>query len=355
MLVVYLWYWCLRCAWHILTGAAFNGPLEAQSWDSFPILKLNLILALFDVFQVVNDDSSSVCAHCDCAAIHTKLDLCHEFSFWKCDLLIWILITRAILIDVNLFDFFPHRDIVKMNFPICATWSEEQMIDLRKSNAGARLSLMWIENKLFATSSQSHRILGEDAVCIPYHDLAVLVRRCQDVPFDHRKLHLRYCASFLAALKMLKNHFTGSTIMPSIVHFKSTIDGRPFLAQHIPYRDIAIDISRNDHGIIGIETNASATQKWFFVNPIELLSHHINHDQMPAIKSLMTALRSDEGYLWAVCASKSGIENLGGILGTRWSKLADECVLLGNDLSVGSFAQHKILVDICNYTTHDLI
>ena len=154
---------------------------------------------------------------------------------------------------------------------------------------------------------------------------------------------------------MLKNHFTGSAIMPSIVHFKSTINGRAFFAQQIPYRHIAIDISRNDHGIICIQTNASATQKWFFVNPIELFAHHVNHDQMPAIKSLVTAFRSDKGYLWAISASKSRIENLGSFLSTSWSKLADECILLGDNLSICSFAQHKILVDICNYATDDLI
>lgn len=242
-----------------------------------------------------------------------------------------------------------------MDFPICATWSEEQMIDLRKSNAGAWLSLMWIENKLFAASSQSYRILGEDAVGIPDHDLAILVRRCQDVPFDHRKLHLCYSTSFLASLEMLKNHFTRSTIMSSIMHVKSTINGCALFAQQIPYRNVAVDISRHDHGIIRIETNSSATQKWFFVNPIKLFAHHVNHDQMPAIKSLMTALRSNKGYLWAICTPKSGIEYLGSILSTSWSELVDECILLGNDLAICGFGQHKILVDICNHRTHDLI
>ena len=94
---------------------------------------------------------------------------------------------------------------------------------------------------------------------------------------------------------MLKNHFTGSAIMPSIVHFKSTINGRAFFAQQIPYRHIAIDISRNDHGIICIQTNASATQKWFFVNPVELFAHHVDHDLERRVARGISAVKSVTG------------------------------------------------------------
>ena len=186
-----VWYWCL---WSV-DWTAFQWSLETKRWNIFSVLILNLVFALLHIFKIINNYSAGVCSNSNCTPVNAKHNLVKNFSGWKCDYLMWVLIAWTILIDVNLFHFLAHSDIIEIYFAVHTTWSQQKMVDLWKCNSSARLTTVSVEHKLFAFLTQPMRALSENSRCIPNHNLPIFVRWCKNMPFHNWKFYHSYLNS----------------------------------------------------------------------------------------------------------------------------------------------------------------
>jgi len=183
----YLTYWKLRCICG--TGSrCFDWSIKCKRRNCFSSLELKLLLALLYVFQIISYDSTCVSSNSNSASINTELDCSHILSFGQCNLLIRRLNLWAVLVNVNLFYFFSHSDIIEMDLMIISAGCEKQVINLGEGNSSAWPTLMRRKHKLLCALTRISR--REDILCIPNYNLTIWICWCQNVSLHDWEFNL---------------------------------------------------------------------------------------------------------------------------------------------------------------------
>lgn len=272
------WGVCNRCiATHWwFSSRRLDWPWEGHSWDGPSSLELNLQLALFNIFQVVNHNSTGICSNCDGASISTELDVQHVLSPWQGHLLVLISVCRAVLVDVYFLYFFAYVYIEELNPVIHTTTSQKQVINLGKSNARARLARVSVEDELATSLGCLSLGLLEDAWDIPDDHMAILVSRCKNVPLYNWKLDLGDFASLTGVrFKVTQLDLTCTNILTGEV-LQLAIEWCPIWVLQVAQGDLSILVACRYHSVVCVEGNTSWDAPWLLVNLIELLWHHVN-------------------------------------------------------------------------------
>lgn len=55
-----------------------------------------------------------------------------------------------------------------------------------------------------------------------------------------------------------------------------------FLAVEVAYNHLAVHVSRDYHGVVGVEADSSTAEERLLIYSVKLLAKHIEHDQVPA-------------------------------------------------------------------------
>ena len=193
-------FWCSSLTWRCLRLWL---SLESYVRYRFAIWKLNHILALFHILQVISNNPTGIGAHRNCASICAEPNSGRFFTLWQCDLLVRARARGAVLVDVYLLHFFTLGDVVELDSIIHAAGCEQKMVDLGKAYTGARLAAVACEYKLLGWCASRCIIwLWKDIGGVPDDYLPILVGWGKDMALHTRKSRLRHFTSVALFLGM---------------------------------------------------------------------------------------------------------------------------------------------------------
>ena len=93
------------------------------------------------------------------------------------NLLVHTCVGGEILVDVYLLHLFPLSYVVEVNPAVVATGTQQQVVDLRKCDSGARPAPMASKYELFECFTDPSLILSicENTIDVPDHNLSIFV------------------------------------------------------------------------------------------------------------------------------------------------------------------------------------